>query len=202
MEQYLNFLTSKIKVAEKTGVDIDTTLLHSSTKPHQRDIIDWSLSLGRALIAADCGMGKSHMAIESFRMLHLLQDLDSSKKLSRSFTTLPMQSNTDFIWNDVNRMHGLNMEQSSKKQQNHICPMPFDQVDRLIELYSNKGDLILEPFAGLGTTGVRAIKKERKAYLCELNDVYARCAATYLKEAEYRNELPTLFDMITDKVAV
>jgi DNA modification methylase len=134
--------------------------------------------------------------------VQLLQDLDSSKKLSRSFTTLPMQSNTDFIWNDVNRMHGLNMEQSRRKQQNHICPMPFDQVDRLIELYSNKGDLILEPFAGLGTTGVRAIKKERKAYLCELNDVYARCAATYLKEAEYRNELPTLFDMITDKVAV
>lgn len=75
----------------------------------------------------------------------LLQALDDHDKLSRLFTTLPLQSNTDFIQDNINRMHGLNMEQSRRKQQNHICPMPFDEVDRMIELYSNPGELVLDP---------------------------------------------------------
>jgi len=128
--------------------------------------------------------------------VQLLQDLDDSDKLSRLFTTLPLQSNTDFVMDNVNRMHGLNMEQSRRKQQNHICPMPFDEVDRLIELYSNPDDWILDPFGGLGTTGVRALKKGRKAYIIELNETYFKCAGMYLKETEMKNEIPTLFDQI------
>jgi DNA modification methylase len=130
------------------------------------------------------------------RHVELLNLLDEKGKLSKTFTTLPLRSDTENIWNDVNRMHGLNMEQSRRKQQNHICPMPFDQVDRLIELYSNPKDTILDPFGGLGTTGVRAIKKNRNAIICELNEVYAKCANIYLKETEYKADIPTLFDMI------
>lgn len=130
--------------------------------------------------------------------VRLLQDLDDKDKLSRLFTTLPLQSNTDFILNGVNRMRGLNLEQSRRKLQNHICPMPFDEVDRVIELYSNPDEKILDPFGGLGTTGVRALKKGRKAYIIELNEVYAKSAAIYLKEAEYKNEIPTLFDVLSD----
>lgn len=126
----------------------------------------------------------------------LMQDLDAADKLSRTFTTLPLQSNTDFIQDNINRMHGLNMEQQRRKQQNHICPMPFDEVDRMIELYSNPGELVLDPFGGLGTTGVRSLKKGRRAYVIELNETYAKAAGMYLKETEYKNEIPTLFDLI------
>ena len=126
----------------------------------------------------------------------LLQSLDNAKKLSRTWTTLPMRSNTPYIWNDVNRMHGLNMEQSRRKQRNHICPMPFDEVDRLIELYTNEDDEVADPFGGLGTTGVRALKKKRKAFMTELNDMYAECNSIYLRETEMKRELPTLFDVI------
>ncbi len=125
----------------------------------------------------------------------LLQSLDDAGKLSRTFTTIPMRSNTDFVWNDVNRMHGLNMEQSRRKQQNHICPMPFDEVDRLIRFYSNPGETVADPFGGIGTTGVRAIKMGRKAILTELNDTYAKCANIYLKEEEQKVNIPTLFDI-------
>jgi len=129
--------------------------------------------------------------------VELLSELDRQDKLSRTFTTIPLRSHTPYVWNDVNRMHGLNMEQSRRKQQNHICPMPFDQVDRLIEQYSNPGDIVYDPFGGLCTTGVRAIKKGRKAILTELNDTYAKCGAIYMKETEYKAEIPTLFDVIT-----
>lgn len=132
--------------------------------------------------------------------VNLLQSLDQNNKLSRTFTTLPLRSNTGFIWNDVNRMRGLNMEQSRRKQQNHICPMPFDEVDRLITLYTNPGETILDPFGGIGTTGVRALKLKRKAYLIELNDLYAKCASAYLQETERENNMPTLFDVIQTPV--
>ena len=69
-EKYLDFLASKIKVTQKHGIQIDPALLHPSTMPHQRDIICWALELGAALVAPDCGTGKSHMAIETTRMLH------------------------------------------------------------------------------------------------------------------------------------
>lgn len=133
--------------------------------------------------------------------VQLLNELEENDKLSRTFTTLPMRSNTEFIWNDVNRMHGLNMEQSRRKQQNHICPMPFDQVDRLIEQYSNPGDTILDPFGGLCTTGVRAVKKKRKAILCELNSTYAKCGSVYLREEEEKLNVPTLFDFLNEEDA-
>jgi len=135
------------------------------------------------------------------RHVKLLQDLDEHEKLSRLFTTLPLQSNTDFVLNDMNRMHGLNLEQSRRKLQNHICPMPFDEVDRMIELYSNPGETILDPFGGLSTTGVRALKKGRKAYIIELSEVYSKAGVMYLKETEYKNELPTLFDTLKEETA-
>lgn len=129
--------------------------------------------------------------------VELLKSLDDTGKLSKTFTTMPLQSNTPFVWDNVNRMRGLNMEQSKRKQQNHICPMPFDEVDRLIREYSNEGDLIGDPFAGLGTTGVRALKLKRRAFLTELNETYFKCGSVYLRDTEYENNIPTLFDALT-----
>lgn len=127
----------------------------------------------------------------------LLQSLDDAGRLSRTFTTLPIRSNTEYVWNDVNRMQGLNLEQSKRKQQNHICPMPFDQVDRVIKLYSKPGETVGDPFGGIGTTGVRSIKHGRKAVLTELNDNYGKWANIYLHESEMKLNIPTLFDLIS-----
>ncbi len=128
--------------------------------------------------------------------VQLLKDLDEAGKLSRTFTTLPLVSDTPYIWNNVNRMHNLNLEQSRRKERNHICPQPNDEVDRVIELYSREGELVGDSFAGLGTTLVRAILKKRKAFGTELNDVYAKHANFYLKAAELKmaqQSMPTLF---------
>ena len=79
--------------------------------------------------------------------------------------------------------------------------MPFDEVERLIEFYSMPGEVVADPFGGIGTTGVVALRKGRKAILTELNDVYAKTAAMYLKETEIKNNLPTLFDLVNEKAA-
>ncbi len=127
--------------------------------------------------------------------VEFLQLLDEKKKLSRTFTTLPLRSNTPYIWNDVNRMQGLNLQQRLRKKQNHICPMPFDKADRIIELYSEPGEYIDDPFNGLGTTGMRALLKRRRYFGTELSDFYSEQSAIYLRETEGKMKLPTLFDL-------
>lgn len=146
----------------------------------------------------------SNIVYDFAQHIELLQQLEGVNKLSRSFTTMPLRSNTPYVLNDINRMQGLNLEQHRRKLQNHICPMPFDEVDRLIELYSNPGETIADPFGGIGTTGVRALLKGRKAILTELNDLYAKTGANYMKEVEMKSQLPTLFDVLktNDVIAV
>lgn len=132
--------------------------------------------------------------------VELLQALDEADKLSRTFTTLPMQSDTGFIWNDVNRMHGMNLLQSRRNQQNHICPQPFDEVRRVIRLYSNKGDLVGDPFGGLGTTPKVAVEEDRRGFATELSHIYSKAGALYLKETELKKAVPTLFDAMEESV--
>ena len=78
----------------------------------------------------------------------------------------------------------------------HVCPLQLDIVDRLINRYSNEGDLILDPFGGLGTVALEAIKAGRRGYTIELNDGYFRDAVGYLEAAEDEIDTPTLFDLL------
>jgi DNA modification methylase len=60
--------------------------------------------------------------------------------------------------------------------------------------------LVADPFGGLGTTGVCAIEKGRRAFLTELNSDYSRCSLIYLRIAEQKASTPTLFDFLKDAV--
>jgi hypothetical protein len=73
------------------------------------------------------------------------------------------------------------------------CPLQFDIVDRLIDRYSMPGELVYDPFHGLGTVGVRAIKKGRRAGGSELNAAYFFDQVHYLRAAEREAAMPTLF---------
>jgi DNA modification methylase len=128
--------------------------------------------------------------------LEVLKYFEQHGRLSKKWETLPMRSRTPYIWQDVNRMHGLNLEQARRKQQNHICPQPFDEVQRVIELYTNPGDLVGDPFGGLGTTSYIAVKMGRRAFSTELNPVYCKAAVHYLKQIEMKAAIPTLFDVV------
>jgi adenine-specific DNA methylase len=100
------------------------------------------------------------------------------------------------VWHDVNRMLTLNGEQSRRNLEFHICPLQFDVVDRLIERYSNKGDLVFDPFGGLGTVPLRARKLDRHGRAVELNPTSYRDAVAYQHEMDRAGETPSLFDML------
>ena len=76
------------------------------------------------------------------------------------------------------------------------CPLPIDLVNRCIERWSNKGDVVFDPYGGLGTVPYCAIKLGRKGLMTELNWEYWRDGLTYLREAEMEMTSPTLFDFM------
>ena len=124
------------------------------------------------------------------------EELEAYGKLPKTFMAVDPVSKKDWIWDDVIRMRMLNTKQSQKKRQNHICPLQLDIVERLIERYSNKGELVFDPFGGIGTVPYCAIKLGRRGLSTELNYDYWKDGLSYLREAENEVSAPTLFDLM------
>lgn len=122
------------------------------------------------------------------------KELESLGRLPATFMLFAPPSTSDAVWTDVSRMHTLNGEQVRKSRMNHVCPLQFDIVDRIIHRFSNPGDLVLDPFGGLMTVPYRAILADRRGYGVELNEEYWRDGVGYCKAAEYKKTIPTLFD--------
>lgn len=128
--------------------------------------------------------------------VEIAKKLDADGHLPATFMVVAPGSWSDDVWDDVNRMRTLNTTQSQRRQTLHVCPLQFDIVDRLINRYSNEGDIIFDPFGGIGTVPMRAIKMHRRGLMTELNEGYFRDAVGYLGEEEAKIDTPTLFDLI------
>lgn len=122
------------------------------------------------------------------------EKLQARNALPSDFMSLAPGSHHPDVWHDVNRMLTLNGDQSRRAVEKHVCPLQFDIVDRLIERYSMKGERVYDPFHGLGTVGVRAIKLGRTAGGSELSAAYFKDQVHYLQAAERDAMMPTLFD--------
>ena len=128
----------------------------------------------------------------------LAKKLDTDGKLPATFMVVAPGSWTDTVWDDINRMRTYNMSQKLQKKQMHVCPLQIDIVERLIDRYSNPGDVILDPFAGIMTVPTEAVKKGRFGIGVELNTDYFRDGLGYLKAADSEASMPTLFDLIDE----
>lgn len=130
--------------------------------------------------------------------VRMAKELDAEDKLPATFMLVAPGSWTDQVWDDINRMRTLNTTQSQRRQQMHVCPLQLDIVDRLINRYSNPGELVLDPFGGLGTVALEAMKAGRRGYTIELNNGYFRDAVGYLKEYEQEDINISLFDLMEE----
>ena len=128
--------------------------------------------------------------------VRLGEALAARNALPATFASLNPGSWSPWVWSDVNRMLTLNGEQSRRNLEFHICPLQFDIVDRLIERYSNKGELVFDPFGGLGTVPLRARKLGRRGRMAELNPTSFRDALVYQQEEDRRGSIPSLFDLL------
>lgn len=126
----------------------------------------------------------------------MAEKLDEDGKLPATFMVMAPSSFSDWVWDDIARMRTLNSEQKRRDLEKHVCPLQLDIVERLINRYSNKGDVVLDPFGGIGTVPKLAIKMGRYGLAVELNTDYFRDGVSYCKAEEADMDVPTLFDYI------
>lgn len=89
------------------------------------------------------------------------------------------------VWMDINPSRTLQYMQAREGQdERHICPLQLDVIERALELWSRKDDLVLSPFAGIGSEGYCAVKMGRRFVGAELKESYWRLACENLKQAE------------------
>jgi DNA modification methylase len=99
------------------------------------------------------------------------------------------------VWMDIDQTNVLNYQVAREDQdEKHICPLQLDVIERGIALWSNPGDVVLSPFAGIGSEGVVALRMGRKFVGVELKESYFDWAARYLREAEQATAQLGLFE--------
>lgn len=125
----------------------------------------------------------------------LAEQLDRAKMLPPGFMLLQPQSHSAEVWTDVTRMRTLNGEQAAKGREMHLCPLQFDIVDRAIAQYTNPGDEVYDPFGGLFTVPLRAVKMGRRGRAAELNGAYYADGVWHLEAQDRKAASPMLFDL-------
>jgi len=89
------------------------------------------------------------------------------------------------VWMDINQSNTLQRTSArEEKDERHICPLQLDVIHRAVQLWTNEGDIVLSPFAGIGSEGYEAIKMGRKFIGIELKESYWNQAVLNLKHAE------------------
>jgi len=89
------------------------------------------------------------------------------------------------VWMDIdygNTLQGFRNGREDNDEK-HICPLQLDTIERLIHLYSNKGDTVFTPFMGIGSEVYQAVKMERKGIGFELKESYYDLAKANIKQA-------------------
>jgi len=87
------------------------------------------------------------------------------------------------VWMDIdygNTLQGFRNGREDNDEK-HICPLQLDTIERLIHLYSNKGDTVFTPFMGIGSEVYQALKMGRKAIGFELKESYFQLAKKNIK---------------------
>ena len=88
------------------------------------------------------------------------------------------------VWMDIDYGNTLQGFRNGRDEQDekHICPLQLGTIERLIHLYTNKGDTVLTPFMGIGSEVYQAVKMERKGIGFELKESYYDVAKKNLKD--------------------
>lgn len=98
------------------------------------------------------------------------------------------------VWMDINYSNTLNLKGArDENDERHIAPLQLDTIERALHLWTNKGDTIYTPFAGIGSELFQALKMERKAIGGELKTSYFDLAVKNCKNAEIGKSQKLLF---------
>lgn len=99
------------------------------------------------------------------------------------------------VWSDIDQSDTLNYRMArDSKDERHICPLQKQVIERCLQLWSNPGDTVLSPFAGIGSEGYMSVKLKRRFIGFELKPSYFKYACKHLKEAEQARTVKRLIE--------
>ena len=96
------------------------------------------------------------------------------------------------IWYGIKETKTLNSIKADKDEK-HMCPLQLETIENCLNLWSNKGDLVLSPFAGVGSEGYQSLLMNRRFVGIELKNEYFQTANTNLKKALAQRDEGKLF---------
>ena len=101
------------------------------------------------------------------------------------------------VWWDIRETNTLNVRVAREDaDERHIAPLQLDFIERCVRLWSNPGEMVLTPFAGIGSEVYMAVKLGRRATGCELKPSYWRTAVANLRQLDSEMSIPSLLDLI------
>ena len=95
------------------------------------------------------------------------------------------------VWMDIRQSNTLQRKSArDEKDEKHICPLQLDVIERGIDLWTNTDDIVLDPFAGIGSVPYQAVQMGRRAIGIELKDSYFKLMENNMVsiEQEYREK--------------
>lgn len=98
------------------------------------------------------------------------------------------------VWLGIRETRTLNVRVAREDaDERHICPLQLDFIERCVRLWSNPGETVLSPFAGIGSEVYTAVRLGRRGLGIELKPGYWRTAVTNLRQLEAEQTTPDLF---------
>ena len=101
------------------------------------------------------------------------------------------------VWLDIRETNTLNARVArDAADERHICPLQLDFIERVVRLWSNPGETVFSPFAGIGSEVHTAVRLGRRGLGIELKPSYWRTAVANLRDLDHEMTLPSLFDEV------
>ena len=112
---------------------------------------------------------------------------DNPERISHTHETFPVdvwQNYASPVWMDIRQSDTLQKKSArDEKDERHICPLQLEVIQRCIELWTNPGDIVLDPFAGIGSVPYVAVTMGRRGIGVELKESYYKQARNNLEIA-------------------
>ena len=106
------------------------------------------------------------------------------------------------VWMDIQRTNVLNGRMArGDKDEKHICPLQLDVIERAVELWTNKGDIVFTPFLGIGSEAYQALSMGRRAIGIELQQEYFDVAVANCTVVSEISEQISLLDILEAETA-
>ena len=112
---------------------------------------------------------------------------ENPERVSHTHETFPVdvwQNYASPVWMDIRQSDTLQKKSAREdKDERHICPLQLEVIQRCIELWTNPNDIVLDPFAGIGSVPYTAVKMGRRGIGVELKESYYKQAVNNLEIA-------------------